>query len=89
MIRVAFVVRGRVQGVGYRWFAQQSAASLGIAGFVRNERDGSVAGEAEGEDATVAAFVAALRRGPLHARVDEVATSVLQPTGVCGFSVAR
>jgi acylphosphatase len=89
VIRVAFVVRGRVQGVGYRWFAQQSAASLGIAGFVRNERDGRVAGEAEGEEDTVAAFVAALRCGPLHARVDEVATSALPPTGGRGFTVAR
>jgi acylphosphatase len=89
MIRVAFVVRGRVQGVGYRWFAQQSAASLGIAGFVRNERDGSVAGEAEGEEDIVAAFVAALQRGPLHARVDDVATAALPPTGARGFTVAR
>jgi len=89
VIRCAFVVRGRVQGVGFRWFVAEAAAEHGISGFVRNDQDGSVRGEAEGEPAAIAAFLAALRRGPRHARVDGVATEPLPPRSGSGFTIAR
>ena len=61
---VHVVVRGRVQGVGYRWFAVQSARDLALSGWVRNALDGSVEAAAAGPEDAVAKFLAALERGP-------------------------
>jgi acylphosphatase len=60
----AFTVHGRVQGVGYRYYAQDEAQRLGLAGWVRNEFDDTVIGLAEGGDAAMEAFRALLERGP-------------------------
>jgi len=60
---LAFRVSGRVQGVGFRWFVKQTADGLGLTGWVRNEPDGSVRGEAEGEAGLLKEFAATLRRG--------------------------
>lgn len=68
--RVRFVVRGRVQGVGFRAHAQAEARRLGLGGFVQNERDGTVRGEAQGD--RVEDFLAWLRRGPAWAHVTAV-----------------
>ncbi len=87
MRRVAFLVVGRVQGVGYRRFAQRSAEAVGVAGFVRNATGGSVVGEAEGEDDAVEAFLVALRRGPALATVLSVETTSLEATGAVGFAI--
>ena len=87
MRRVSFVVTGRVQGVGYRRFAQRSAESVGVAGFVRNEVDGSVVGEVEGEEGAVEAFLTALRRGPSLSKVRGVETAPLSATGDAGFAI--
>ncbi len=66
---VAFRAQGEVQGVGFRRFAQREAQALGLAGWVRNEPDGSVTGEAEGAPEALAAFRARLLEGPSHGRV--------------------
>ncbi len=71
-VRAAFRVRGDVQGVGFRRFAEREARALDLAGWVRNEADGSVAGEAEGPEAALAAFRARVARGPAFGRVDEL-----------------
>ncbi len=63
-------MRGRVQGVGYRWFAQRVARELGLQGWIRNEPDGSVQGEAQGLQDDVGRFLAQLRSGPALSRVD-------------------
>jgi acylphosphatase len=65
-----FVLKGRVQGVGFRFFAQEAAALEGIAGFVRNRGDGGVEAFAEGEREAVERFERRLRRGPAGARVE-------------------
>jgi len=67
-------VTGRVQGVGFRWFAKETADSLGLAGWVRNREDGSVEAEAQGSDAKLDEFVAALKTGNPAARVDKIET---------------
>ena len=72
LTRKRLVVEGRVQGVGYRWFAVEAAQSCRVTGWVRNNADGTVEAEAQGPDAAVAAFVSALRRGPSLSRVDAV-----------------
>ena len=67
-----FTVRGRVQGVGFRWFVESEAHKLRIAGWVRNNSDGSVELLAVGTRAQVAALQAKLWQGPRAARVDHV-----------------
>lgn len=66
-------VTGRVQGVGFRYSTQARAAELGVAGWVRNSRDGAVELLAVGSDAAVAALLLWLHDGPPLARVDDVA----------------
>ncbi|MFN2565948.1 MAG: acylphosphatase [Gemmatimonadaceae bacterium] len=66
------LVRGRVQGVGFRWFVRERARELGVRGWVRNRGDGSVEVEAEGELATIERLRELLRKGPPGARVSVV-----------------
>ena len=70
-----FVVRGRVQGVGFRWFVEREAHLLGVAGWVRNSSDGSVEVVAQGTAAQLAGLHGRLREGPRASRVDEVDVS--------------
>jgi len=64
------VVRGRVQGVGFRAFVEYEALQRGVGGWVRNRRDGSVEAVFIGGAETVTAIIEACRTGPLGARVD-------------------
>jgi len=66
------VVLGRVQGVGYRWFARDRARRLGLDGWVRNLRDGRVELQAIGERPDLVALTQQLRRGPSAAHVTDV-----------------
>lgn len=66
---IRILVSGRVQGVGYRYFARRSAVSLGIRGFVRNLDDGRVEVVAMGPDRSVQEFIQALIDGPASAHV--------------------
>jgi acylphosphatase len=70
-----YLVSGRVQGVGFRWFVEREAATLGVAGWVRNRDDGRVEVMATGTSEQLSALHARLREGPRAARVDEVAVS--------------
>ena len=67
-----YVVRGRVQGVGFRWFVHREAAALGLKGWVRNTEDGRVELVAAGEPEKLAELSAALHRGSRGSRVDAV-----------------
>ncbi len=69
---VACRVHGEVQGVGYRRVAQREAQALGLAGWVRNELDGTVSGEAAGDEASLAAFRLRLAQGPAFGRVSRL-----------------
>jgi acylphosphatase len=66
------IIRGRVQGVGYRAFVEDVALDHGLAGWVRNRRNGAVEAVFVGSPAAVAQVAAACRRGPPGARVDSV-----------------
>jgi acylphosphatase len=70
-----YVVRGRVQGVGFRWFVEREAHTLGISGWVRNRADGTVEVLATGTGEQLSNLHSSLRRGPRAARVDEVQVS--------------
>ena len=76
-----FRVTGRVQGVGFRYFAQAAARMEGLSGWVQNRSDGSVEVVAEGDRESVLRFEAKLRRGPAGARVDEVRVDEDVPSG--------
>jgi acylphosphatase len=67
-----FLVKGRVQGVGFRWFVHREAAELGLRGWVRNTETGHVEVVASGDPETVAELRAALKRGSRGSRVDAV-----------------
>jgi len=83
-----FVVRGRVQGVGFRWFVEREAHTLGIAGWVRNNADGSVEVLAMGTRDQLAGSRSQLQQGPRAARVDNVEESESQPVaGVRTFRI--
>lgn len=78
MPALRFEVHGRVQGVGFRWWARQTAVDLGLVGRVRNEVDGSVVILASGPTDALDALRTALHRGPPGSRVirvDEAPTS--------------
>ncbi|HET9789423.1 MAG TPA: acylphosphatase, partial [Pyrinomonadaceae bacterium] len=74
-------IRGEVQGVGYRFFAQRAAATHQVVGYVRNERDGSVEVLAEGPAANVEAFKNDLAAGPQWATVEQLEEIDLDPSG--------
>lgn len=87
MRRVGVVVRGRVQGVGYRYSCRNEAQRLRLVGWVRNEPDGTVRAEFEGSDDAVVAMVSWSRQGPDYARVTSVEVREIAPTGGSGFTV--
>jgi acylphosphatase len=83
-----FFVRGRVQGVGFRWFAEREAHMLGIVGWIRNNPDGGVEVLAMGTLEQLAKLRTSLQHGPRAARVDDVAESEAEPVaGLNSFQV--
>lgn len=83
-----FLVRGRVQGVGFRWFVEREAHMLGIAGWVRNKSDGSVEVLAIGSRDQLLGLRSRLRQGPRAARVDDVEESQAKPVpGLTSFRI--
>ena len=87
MIARSSIVRGRVQGVGFRWFVDHEARQLGLAGWVRNNIDGTVEVLAMGSAEQHAALLSKLQRGPRAARVDEVQQLPAEP--VAGLTTFR
>jgi acylphosphatase len=89
LIARRLLVSGRVQGVGYRWFVIERASFEGITGWVRNLPGGDVEVVAEGDAEAMERFERVLRQGPGRARVDDVATDILAPTGRFATFTAR
>jgi acylphosphatase len=80
-------IYGRVQGVGFRFYAQQKAQELNISGFVQNRPDGSVYIEAEGEETQLQAFINWCQAGPQWARVLELKIADMPPLGANRFVI--
>jgi acylphosphatase len=77
-----FIVRGDVQGVGFRFFTQRAAARHQVRGYVRNLPDGRVESHAEGTAKAVEDFKQDLTAGPTYARVTEIEEIVLEPSNL-------
>jgi acylphosphatase len=82
-----FVVSGRVQGVGFRYFVAREIGALGVAGWVRNLPDGRVEVVAAGDAAQLAAVEGRLWQGPPHADVAEVESTEAEPPRWTDFRV--
>jgi acylphosphatase len=82
-----FRVRGRVQGVGYRYFVLREAERNSVTGYARNLPDGSVEVVAEGGAEALATLEARLREGPAFADVDSVEREAIAPRGDLGFHI--
>jgi len=82
-----FVVSGRVQGVGFRYFAQDAANREGLHGYVLNRDDGAVEVVAEGDAEAVERFERAIRRGPSRSRVENVLIDEINPGQDRGFHI--
>jgi acylphosphatase len=76
-----FVISGRVQGVGFRYFTHDAAVREGVTGWVQNRPDGCVEAYIEGESDAVTRVERAIRRGPPSARVKDVQVDTEEPSG--------
>ncbi|HTX20051.1 MAG TPA: acylphosphatase [Bacteroidota bacterium] len=87
-IHASITVQGLVQGVGYRWFANRHAVALGLKGFVRNNYDGTVYVEAEGDRSLIEELIVQLKIGPRSAQVKDLAVEWSDAKNLfLGFSI--
>lgn len=87
MIARRALVSGRVQGVGFRFFARRAAESARVSGWARNLPDGRVETVVEGEPEAVELYLEKIRRGPMGGRVDGVEVEEVAPEGHTGFRI--
>jgi len=87
MAAYRYLVSGRVQGVGYRYFVLREAERLGVAGFARNLSDGRVEVIAEGAEEVLAELESRLKSGPSFAAVAGVDRAPVPPRGDPGFHI--
>jgi acylphosphatase len=86
--RLSITIRGRVQGVGYRLFAQEAAEALGVTGWVRNGWNSEVEVEAQSDEPTLRLYCDRLREGPVLSRVADLDMHEIQTvTDESGFEV--
>ena len=83
------LIKGRVQGVGFRWFVHREASELDLRGWVRNTEDGDVEVVASGNATDLAELRASLRRGPRGSRVDNLIEHYLDDTEAKNLSSFR
>ena len=84
-----FLIKGRVQGVGFRWYVHREASELDLRGWVRNTEEGDVEVVASGDSADLAELRASLRRGPRGSRVDHVIEHYLEDREAAGLDAFR
>jgi len=84
-----FLVKGKVQGVGFRWFSSREAKRLGLTGWVKNLPDGRVEGVAEGDSQTVIKFLESIAKGPMFSHVEgvEKTEKIVEVTSFNSFDI--
>lgn len=87
MIARRALVSGRVQGVGFRFFARRAAETAGVKGWARNLADGRVETLVEGEENAVLRYLEKIRRGPIGGRVDSVEVEETSLEGLTTFRI--
>ncbi|GAB4030484.1 MAG: acylphosphatase [Elusimicrobiota bacterium] len=83
----SFLAKGKVQGVGFRWFVKQTAARFSVTGWVKNRSDGAVEGEITGESSRIIAFLKALESGNPLAKVSSIETCSLEKKDFSSFEI--
>ncbi len=89
MMVLHFLIQGRVQGVGFRWFVHREASELELRGWVRNTEDGDVEVVASGTIEGLSELRASLKRGPRGSRVDRVIEHYLDDSEAKGLQTFR
>jgi acylphosphatase len=89
MMVLHFLIQGRVQGVGFRWFVHREASELDLRGWVRNTEEGDVEVVASGTAEDLAELRASLRRGPRGSRVDRLVEHYLDDKEAAGLNAFR
>jgi len=89
MMVLHFLIQGRVQGVGFRWFVHREASELDLRGWVRNTEDGDVEVVASGSAEDLAELRQSLRRGPRGSRVDRLIEHNLDDNEARGLNAFR
>ena len=89
MLAHRYSLKGRVQGVGFRYFTLRTAGELGIKGWVRNLSNGDVEGYAEGPEGDMRKFLLQIESGPSFAIVEQVNVQEVNPGKDQGFSIRR
>jgi len=89
MMVLHFLIQGRVQGVGFRWFVHREASELNLRGWVRNTEEGEVEVVASGSVADLAELRASLRRGPRGSRVDRLVEHYLDDSEAADLDAFR
>jgi acylphosphatase len=89
MVGLKIIIKGKVQGVGFRWFAKKVADNLGIPGWVRNGADGSVEAYVEGDFYKTGLFCDALRKGPAESNVTSIDIKKVEQENSKDFSILR
>lgn len=84
-----FLIQGRVQGVGFRWFVHREASELELRGWVRNTEDGDVEVVAAGHPDDLDELRASLRRGPRGSRVDRIIEHILEESEAAALDCFR
>ncbi len=82
-----YIVKGRVQGVGFRYFTHRVAQELGVRGWVKNLPDGTVEAYAEGDEDPMERFRSRINKGPALGFVEDVEVGEVEPEGCQEFSI--
>jgi len=86
---VKLIIRGKVHGVGFRFSCMEAAYRIGVTGFVKNKKDGTVYVEAEGPEENIEQFILWCHKGPTWARINKVEIETGELKDYKSFEIAR
>ena len=87
VVEFHYIIYGKVRGVGFRYFAKETAMKFSILGWIRNRQDGAVEGEASGESGNIVEFFNTLSRGNFLSKVSSIETSSIEKKDFSNFEI--